>query len=530
MPVKAFSGYTDRRASRPIDQTVRNNPYTQAAPVRGWNTRDPLSSMDEAYAPVLDNWFPHESSVVLRRGSAVHVSGLGGPVETLMEWAGPGVVTKAFAAADRKIYDVSSAGVAGAPSVSSLQNDRWQTTMFGNSSGNYLVCVNGVDNPRLFNGSVWSTPTYTGISDPTSLINVSDHKKRLIFVPKNSLSFYYMDDVSTVSGPMSEFSLASLASLGGHLVLTTTWSLDGGAGLDDYFVAITSKGQVIIYSGTDPGSASNWSLVGVFRISPPLGRRAALKWGSDVIIMTEAGFSKLSSFLAAAEASNAAAMSDVISDSVHQAVKSSAELFGWQPVFYPNSATGSPMLLFNVPTATGSVQFVSNATTGSWCRFTGLDGWCMAVIGRKLYYGDNDGNVIQADVGFSDQGSDIVAVAQQAYTYMKSRGYDKSVRLVKPNLVLDGPVSVSLHADSDFRHSDVPGSATFSDPSGTAWGEGEWDDDAWADEPFETRDWQSVEAFGEAISLHMTVTSGAGSPKWNSTSWMYERTRSGGYL
>jgi hypothetical protein len=42
-------------------------------------------------------------------------------------------------------------------------------------------------------------------------------------------------------------------------------------------VFMTSRGQCIIYSGTDPTSSSNWTLVGVFNLPPPLGVRCTVK-------------------------------------------------------------------------------------------------------------------------------------------------------------------------------------------------------------------------------------------------------------
>jgi hypothetical protein len=42
---------------------------------------------------------------------------------------------------------------------------------------------------------------------------------------------------------------------------------------DDYAAFITSEGQVAVYSGADPASSTTWSLVGVFDIGAPIGRR-----------------------------------------------------------------------------------------------------------------------------------------------------------------------------------------------------------------------------------------------------------------
>ena len=60
---------------RPAAQVVRqrvSTTRTKPAPVRGWNARDAIASMNEADAVTLDNWFPSAADVMLRKGSAEH--------------------------------------------------------------------------------------------------------------------------------------------------------------------------------------------------------------------------------------------------------------------------------------------------------------------------------------------------------------------------------------------------------------------------------------------------------------------------
>jgi hypothetical protein len=54
----------------------------------------------------------------------------------------------------------------------------------------------------------------------------------------------------------------------------TTFSHDGGNGVTDFIAFIMSSGDCLIYLGNDPGNANAWSLVGIYRLSPPVGPRA----------------------------------------------------------------------------------------------------------------------------------------------------------------------------------------------------------------------------------------------------------------
>ncbi|HKJ73345.1 MAG TPA: hypothetical protein VKA19_04450, partial [Alphaproteobacteria bacterium] len=340
--------------------------YTTPAPVRGWNARDSLAAMREDEATILDNWFPEESSIRIRRGSEDHATGLTGAVESLMTYAS-GTAEKMFAAAANAVYEVTSAGAVGLAEFSGMTNNRWQHANFGTSAGNFLYIVNGADAPRYYGGSSWTTPTITGSGLTASdLVHVNVFKRRLFFVEKDTLSFWYFP-VETIAGSITRFRLDPLCPLGGSLMAMGTWTLEGGAGIDDYAVFITSKGEAVIFQGTDPGDSSAWSLVGVYRVGAPIGRRCFAKVGGELAVVTEDGFIVLSQFLPVGRAGGARALSDRISGAVSDAVRDRRANYGWQPIVYP----AGHMTLFNIPIRENveSHQYVRNTNTGAWCRF-----------------------------------------------------------------------------------------------------------------------------------------------------------------
>ena len=147
------------------------------------------------------NYFPGVSSVNLRGGYSKHATGLPGQVETIMTYNGA-ATSKMFAASGTGFYDVTSSGAVGSAVVSGLTNARWEYINITTPGGNFLYAVNGVDKPRLYDGSTWtaidgsSTPAITGVTT-TALSNITLFKNRVWFVQKDTLKAWYLDRKST---------------------------------------------------------------------------------------------------------------------------------------------------------------------------------------------------------------------------------------------------------------------------------------------------------------------------------------------
>ena len=218
--------------------------FAVPAPVEGWDASTALAAMPALRAVQLKNWFPQPGYVEVRRGYRYHAWSVGtssSPVETLAVWRGP-ASSKMFAAANGHIYDVTSNAVASS-SVSGLGSNRWQWINHTTSAGAYLWMCNGTDAVRHFNGSVWATPSLTGITS-TDVIQVWPHKKRIWMVPKESTAGYYLA-TEAVAGAATKFEFGSNFARGGYLNCVVTWTRDGGNGADDYLVAISSQGEEI---------------------------------------------------------------------------------------------------------------------------------------------------------------------------------------------------------------------------------------------------------------------------------------------
>jgi hypothetical protein len=237
------------------------------APVGGWDAISPIANMPPDRAIQLDNWFPQLSWVELRRGfipqSDTH-SGVA--VETVAAYHG--VNSDAlFCVSGGTIYDVTT--TTAVSSVTGLTNSRFQYANFAGTGGNFLYMVNGADDPQYFDGTSWHVAAITGVSG-SDLITVTPHKNRLWFSINDSSDACYLA-ADAIQGAATKFPVGANWSLGGYLMQIASWSLDGGQGQDDYIAFISSRGQVSVYSGTDPNT--DFSLVGNYTMGAPIGRR-----------------------------------------------------------------------------------------------------------------------------------------------------------------------------------------------------------------------------------------------------------------
>jgi hypothetical protein len=465
------------------------------APVRGWNARDSLANMPEDFAVSLDNMFPNLTSCDLRSGYESHSTGNGtGAVETLVEYAGP-VTRKLISAAGSVIYDSSAAG--GSTSIATGKtNARWQTTMMGTSGGNFLFMVNGADAPIYYNGSAFVTPTLSSVT-AANIIHVTTHQRRLFFVFKQSLTFGYLPVVS-VAGTVSTFDLSGLCRKGGYLMAIGSWTRDGGSGPDDLFVAITSEGEVILYSGNDPSTAADWVLSGVFSIGKPIGRRCIEKVGSDLIVTTQDGAISLTTFLPIDQvASTSMAMSTNIQNEFLASARSYGDNFGWQSLHYPQGS----YQLFNIPlTTTIANQYVINTQTGAWCRFTDQNAACWALYNGDLYFGAQDGGIIyKADTGVSDNSNNIDWKILPAFSYYGARGSQKLFTLCRPHFTATGSPGFAIDLNLDFSDRTPTSVPTEPTITGALWDVARWDTGLWTGSA-QTANWVTVRGLGEAAS------------------------------
>lgn len=476
---------------------------TIPAPIGGWNARDPISAMAPTDAVKLDNFIPGTGGVALRPGTSVFATSIasGAAVNSLMEYNSPGGSVKLFAAAGSAIYDVTSGGVIGAGSLTSLSNSKFQHTMFSTSGGNFLVICNGADSVHNYNGTSWSTPAIVGATSST-FINVAVHASRLWFVQTGTLSAWYLPTQS-IAGTATEFPLGAVFKQGGYLVAIASWTRDGGSGPDDIAVFITSKGEVALYSGTDPSSTDTWAKVGTFKIGEPIGRRCTVKLGGDVGVLTSQGLLPLSRVLPGLEANQTAtAITNKIRKAFEDSYRAYGQTFGWQAIEYAKAG----LLIVNVPQGSGatSVQYAMNELTSGWCRLKDINATCWSPFGDAMYYGTSSGTIRKYDVDSVDDDTPITGVMLPAFQNFGGP-MEKQFHMARPLYTAavgtDIPVICRVEYDDSEASINIQSIPSSGTPWGSPWGS------AWGPSIGSVFAWQGIQGIGKVASILLGISS-----------------------
>ena len=352
-----------------------------------------------------------------------------------------------------------------------------------------------------------SAITITGVAT-ADISQAWSFKERIFMVEGGTQSVWYLP-VKSIGGAATEIPLGSLFTKGGSVLFGATWSLDSGSGLDDVCVFVTTTGQIAVYEGTDPASASTWSLVGVYDIAPPLNKHASFKAGGDLAILTEDGIVSITEAL---KKDRAALQTSAISYPIEDAWQSA---IARATIDYPITATlwqSRTLLLVGTPEMDGgtNVSFAANARTGAWGRFTGWDVRCSVVVNDQLYFGTDAGKVMAADSGGNDDGLQYTA------KYVpKFAGGNTPVHKVMNHAELTARSTASpfpafkLFGNSEYQVSnpDVPLPSMFDE--GDTWGSGVWGTFIWggAGDLTTKSTWKTIRGQGTAIAPGVMITS-----------------------
>ena len=506
----------------------RASTVTVTAPIGGWNARDPLAQMKPSDAVVLDNWFCTPTELRSRKGYSDWATGIPGAVQTLLDYDSSTGTEQLFAVSDNAgtcaIYNATAQGAVGSAVVSGLTNAKWQHAQFATSGGTFLIAVNGADYLRIYDGTTWYTVTavsatyaITGIAT-TSLIDVHAHKRRNWFIQKESLKCWYLA-TDAISGAATVFDFGPIFEQGGSITKIDTWSLDAGYGMDDYFVVITSSGQIAVYKGTDPSTAADWALVGVYLVGSPVSMRCTCKYGGDVMFLNKDGLIPLSKSLMSSRVSTHLMITDKIQNQIAADTTTYASNYGWDVILYPPQN----MLLVNVPiSATESYQYVMNTISGGWARWTNIPAQCWYFANENLYFG-TVGKVCKAWDTQADNGVAIVTDLLPAFSAFGTQSRIKRFTMALVSMGYSNSFGVSCRMNLDFDQQTTPTTPTFTViPQSGVWDVAKWDQSTWATAIIPYTRWQLASGMGHYGAFRVSTSSTAADIRYYATNYVFE--------
>jgi hypothetical protein len=491
------------------------------APVRGLVLNENLAGAKGQAAIVLENWTPISRGARMRRGSRLNATVGTHPVESMMSYYA-GAVKKKFAVSDGSIFDISSvddATVAPDADVTGLNASYFSYVNFTTSGGPFMPCVNGVDNLQMYDGDAWSVitdvsvPAITGVGTDT-FSHVWVYRNRLFFVQKNSQTAWYLP-VDSIGGAAGSVSLSGIFQKGGHLMFGATWSLDSGDGIDDKCVFVSDLGEIVVFEGSNPAGATeaDWNLVGRYDGAPPMGPRATMGAGGDLLIAGNSGLVAVSASIT--KDPGAIGLSAVSRDiePLWTDVAVDRDGLPWEIAKWPDRQIA---IVATPVTSVGQRDqcFVVNLETGAWSVYTGWNTRSLVLHDKIVYFGTNDGRILEAEIGGNDDGLPYFCNFAGAWDHCGSEGIWKEFVSARAVFRAGRPFNARVSVSTDYTQEFGTAPDAADGVTSSLWDEGNWDEALWDSGGaglVVNMEWDSLQASGTVVSPQVQITSGSAS-------------------
>ena len=541
-------------------------------PVRGLNYRDPPARQmpDDAFALV--NALSDSGGITLRNGYQEYATNVPGEtIGTIMSYypatsaslpspaALPqSVVTRRrqlqptlqnvvidgllFAAAGNRIFNITGGGAGPwVPQSGTYPSNYWTWRNFQNAAGNFLIAVNDLGSYIIYGGAGFSSgfssgfrisqtgfqrvsaASVTGVN-PDTFCHVTVWKRRLWFTEIRSTRAWYLPP-EQLGGEARQFDFGPLFRHGGHLVSINSWTMDGGEGLDDYLVALSSEGDVVIYKGYDPDSAatdpSAFQLHGIWYIGAlPKGRRQTDPYGGDLYILSRQGINQVSKLVSMAQVAESLVgdNGDRIDPYIANLMKNSADEDGW----YFKSLPSEQMIIVGIPeqlTGEGPTQLGFKLRESAWSLLYGLPVTCWTNHDGHIFAGglpttpiDGQGKVFVMFENSTDGaaldnalGALVKARITPAYSAMGSPGMLKRFPMIRPTVLTQftpGLEITILENYEDTVNFNVP---TLPSIESARWNIDKWNHALWSGPLRPIQKWLGTHGDGYTATVQLDI-------------------------
>lgn len=505
-----------------MPQTIVARP----APIMGINARDGIAAMGEQDAVLLVNWIPDTYGIRCRKGYQEWAKNFPTTdVEAVLSYVGrttafpggsfltvptsmPGFL---FGCTKDGIYDITTntAAPALAQALSGTTNAGWiQSAMLANTAGHFLLCTSEIDGYLYFNGAAWTIPPFAGggitVQNPNTFVQVLVHKKRAWFVQRDSTNAWYLP-ADSIIGAVTQFDFGSQFKTGGHLSYLAKWTIDAGDGIDDFLVAVSSMGDVVVYKGTDPGAAATWALVGTWSIGQvPIGRRAYAQYGGDLILISADGIFPMSYVTRGGADSlllSGKEYASKIRQPLAQDLGNTFTTRGWDIMLHPKER----VMCVNVPNYSGrtNFQYCMSTSQQAWTYLEDIPVYCYGASAGYAFAGTKDGRVLLIFSGYFDNlllgassGNGIAGAIVPSFSAFGAPSVDKIFTMVRCTFQSVDTPNIVLGINVDYELSEPQGTPAFAPITQDVWDTGLWDIAIWGGATRIFKEWAGVGGVG----------------------------------
>lgn len=458
--------------------------FTMSPPYGGLDLVSPIDNMDPASALELVNVFPGAGAPTVRLGyTELSTTGasISGEIQFMHRLPLANGTTVLIVATANKLYQVTTAGVV-TDITKTVPHTSGEMNFAILANNIYLTNASGADYPQVYGSGTGGTAinvTYTGVglSFP-KLVTCASYKRRIFFVEKDTGNIWYssVDQGGTSGSPtLKKEDLSYNLTQGGFLLWTGSFTNQTASTSAEYFYAISSEGEVIMYAGDAPDEA-NWAQVARFYIGKPLGYRSFVRVNQDTWIITQQGIVPLSALFTLDPEQALNVVSQKINPLVTEYSLSNSFDHAWYGFFWP----AGRRVYINIPTSgTGSFFLVYSLDTKGWTIFRLADlsdATSICSFNNLPFYGSGSGKIWKGETGFADQitttstGAPIAFSGRTPFSFYGSRGNYKAFKDIRPILKTQRGLSLSLGLDTEFQRRSVIETITTPPGTFTPWG------------------------------------------------------------
>jgi len=476
-----------------IAQQQLTKPASMPAPTGGIDSISNLFGMDIRSSILSINIDATTRGLRVRPGYTEYANGfLGLGIQTILPFKGSmddGTEDRLFCANSDGIYDISASTTTPTKDVDwaikATPSGRCTYSQFTNDNGDHLLLVcdeeNGLNVYTEATG-LWTVPAIVGpAGGAADLAFVMTWKNRVWYIEKNSTSAWY-SDVGVFAGTLTEFNFGSRFRYGGILTVLADWTLDAGEGPDDYIVAISSGGDVIVYQGTDPSSSSTFGIIGLWFLGAmPFGRRITSLYGGDLLVLSTYGLISMTAILRGVDPfSLEASLSWKIQAFINDVMTRTKDVFGWEIKIHPSISR----LVISSPEETAlslpAKQFTYDLNLKAWSIWEGVPIITSEQYQSEFYFGAKTINVWKLEGPIDNVELDTPTPLQidfqllTSFQDLETPEQFKRVAFIRPIFVAQSLPSYNVDARYDYNTEDlaIP-------PLASAGGVGVWDTGLW---------------------------------------------------
>lgn len=492
-------------------------PATIPAPVGGINSVSSLAAMEPTDAIYTKNIDATTYGLKVRPGYAEWANGYtGDQVKTIIPYEGTaedGTEDKLFACTSVGIYDITSSTTTPTLVLSwgtSSSDAGWCSyEVFTNDAGARILMVCDLENGfNIYTESsgLWSVPTITGAT-AGNLVFVLSFKNRVWFIEKDTNSAWYTD-VGTYSGTVTKFNFGNKFRYGGYLKTLHNWTLDSGVGPDDYLVATSSAGDVIVYAGTNPSSSSTWGSIGSFFVGKfPAGRRVGCPVGGDLYLLSSYGIISAKDLLAGKNPfTMEGSISYKINKDLNTAIGNDIDSMGWEIKMLPDM--GRVVVTTPKQTNQAYTQFVYEVNLQAWSLWSGVPMVTVETFGGDIYIAGAlkvhklTGTLDNITLSAPDP-QPIYWSLLTAYNEFGSQQMNKMVEFIRPRFIAEGQPSYKVKAFYDYDLGTLT-QATAAGSGTDLWDGGVWDTAIWGGGSDKFQALQGGYGMGRTVAIAMS--------------------------